>query len=233
MNKFLPKIIFSLLAAQILLIFVSWVLDAMQWCEVNSLLSASGIRWFLSTYSDNMASPVLIWILLVACAYGAIKHSVASYSQLSESKTCGELSLPRVKFILSQSKGRRQNSHHIRERRGGSSSSVRISNMARIVVIILAAIILIALLLLTIVPHAILLSVTGNFYPSPFSDSIIPILCCSTIFLSWIHGSIIGTITSIQSAFESLILGIRTFAPLIILYLFITHFCYSVIYVLG
>ncbi len=197
MNKFISKIIFSLLVAQILLIFVSWVVDAMQWCEVNSLLSASGIRWVLSKYSDNMASPVLIWILLIACAYGAITHN----------------HLPCTMY------------------NADSDTDSQPKHMARIVVIVLAAIILIAISLLAFLPHAILLSATGNLYPSPFSDSIIPVLCCSTIFLSWIYGSITGTITSIQSAFESLVSGIRAFAPIIVLYFFITLFYHSVMHV--
>lgn len=194
MNKYIGKIVFFVLAAQTLLILISWVLDAMQWCNVNSLLSASGIRWFLSKYSDCLASPILIWLLLIACAYGAVKSVVSNEKNVS------------MRYYQKK--------------------------MARIVVVVLATIILIAISLLAFMPQAILLSVTGSLFPSPFSKSIIPIICCSTIFLSWVYGSIIGTVSSVQSAFDSLVAGIRAFAPLIILYLFITHFCYSVIYVL-
>ena len=39
---------------------------------VRSMLSSEGIRWFLGHFAELMASPVLVWILLGAMAYGAV-----------------------------------------------------------------------------------------------------------------------------------------------------------------
>ena len=45
-----------------------------------------------------------------------------------------------------------------------------------------------ALAYLTITPHAVLLSVTGNLFPSSFSDGLIPLLCFEVFILSLIYG---------------------------------------------
>lgn len=39
---------------------------------VRSMLSSEGIRWFLGHFAELMASPVLVWILLGAMAYGSV-----------------------------------------------------------------------------------------------------------------------------------------------------------------
>ena len=73
MKKILPYIALVLALAQLLLILVSWVWSAaMPLSGVRSMLSSEGIRWFLGHFAELMASPVLVWILLVAMAYGAI-----------------------------------------------------------------------------------------------------------------------------------------------------------------
>ena len=73
MKKILPYLALALALAQLLLIFVSWVWSAaMPLSGVRSMLSSEGIRWFLGHFAELMASPVLVWLLLGAMAYGAI-----------------------------------------------------------------------------------------------------------------------------------------------------------------
>ena len=83
----LPHIAFSLLAAQLLLMLVSWLLSAaIPTSGVRSLLSSEGLRWFLGHFSDVLGTPLLLCLLLVLMAYGCLKrcgilHFKSSYRQ--------------------------------------------------------------------------------------------------------------------------------------------------------
>ena len=74
MNKekittFLAYLTGGLLAAQALLFLVSWLVTAMMPdTAVHSLLSSEGIRWFFGSFVGNVASPVLVWLLILAMA---------------------------------------------------------------------------------------------------------------------------------------------------------------------
>ena len=65
-----------LVLAQLLLMLVSWIWSAaVPPSGVRSMLSSEGIRWFLGHFSEMLATPLLIWILLLAVAYGCVVHS--------------------------------------------------------------------------------------------------------------------------------------------------------------
>lgn len=73
MKRILPYIALVLALAQLLLILTSWVWSAaMPLSGVRSMLSSEGVRWYLGHFAELMASPVLVWILLGAMAYGAV-----------------------------------------------------------------------------------------------------------------------------------------------------------------
>lgn len=83
----LPHIAFSLLAVQLLLMLVSWLLSAaIPTSGVRSLLSSEGLRWFLGHFSDVLGTPLLLCLLLLLMAYGCLKgcgilHFKSSYRQ--------------------------------------------------------------------------------------------------------------------------------------------------------
>ena len=56
---------------------------------------------------------------------------------------------------------------------------------------------IVIMLLLTVVPHAILLSVTGQLFPSNFSVSLIPTLSFILLVMSLSYGVTGGTINSV------------------------------------
>ena len=66
----------TVFVAQLLLVLVSWLLAAARpdW-HVNSMLSSEGIRWFFRNLTTMLSSPVLIWIVLCAMAYGSVRSS--------------------------------------------------------------------------------------------------------------------------------------------------------------
>ena len=73
MKRFLPHIALTLVLAELLLMLLSWILSAaMPMSSVRSMLSGEGIRWFLGHFADMMATPLLVWILLLAMAYGCL-----------------------------------------------------------------------------------------------------------------------------------------------------------------
>lgn len=71
------RIALGLGVLEILLILLSWLINAANGSStaVRSMLSAEGIRWLFGHFTENMATPLLIWIILLSIAYGAVKTS--------------------------------------------------------------------------------------------------------------------------------------------------------------
>jgi len=76
MKRFLPHIALALVVVQLLLMLVSWIWSAaVPDSGVRSMLSSEGIRWFLGRFADLLATPMLVWLLLIAAAYGCVVRS--------------------------------------------------------------------------------------------------------------------------------------------------------------
>lgn len=81
-------------------------------------------------------------------------------------------------------------------------------------------------------PHAILLSVNGDLFPSAFSDAAVPLLCFGVILMSVVYGVMAGSFPSVPSVFNALVAGVSSFVPLIIVYLLASHLIYILSYIL-
>ena len=93
---------------------------------------------------------------------------------------------------------------------------------------LLALVLYVAVVLaLTAIPHAVLLSATGQLFPSPFSRALIPILSFGVFLLSAVYGWTAGRFTSFADIVDSLLFGIGKSAPLILLYIMLLLFCES------
>ena len=64
-----------LMMAELLLFILSWLLSATRMEGVRSLLSSEGFRWFFGYFTQMVASPVLVWLLLGLCAWGCLQRS--------------------------------------------------------------------------------------------------------------------------------------------------------------
>lgn len=66
----------ALLVLQVAVFIVSWVVTA-AFPDVNmrSLLGNEGLRWFFGSFVDNVLSPPLVWLQLVAVAVGMLRGS--------------------------------------------------------------------------------------------------------------------------------------------------------------
>ncbi len=90
-----------------------------------------------------------------------------------------------------------------------------------------------ALAYLTITPHAVLLSVTGNLFPSSFSDGLIPLLCFEVFILSLIYGIFGGTITSINGFWNCVTKESNSLLPVLFLYLLSIQLYHCFVFVFG
>lgn len=75
-NKIYGVIALLLVAAQLLAVIGSWLITAaMPHLSLRSLLSAEGIRWFCGHIDDNLAQPLLVWLILGAITWGTVDRS--------------------------------------------------------------------------------------------------------------------------------------------------------------
>jgi len=84
---------------------------------------------------------------------------------------------------------------------------------------------------LVILPHAVLLSATGQLWPSPFSRALVPLLSLLTIITSSIYGLASRNFTTLVDIISSIIWGIEKAASLILIYILALHLYESLCYV--
>ena len=187
----------SLLLFQIMVVILSWMIKTI-YPDFNgrSLLSGEGVRWFLGNFTNNVASTILVWIILIGLSWGAIRAS----------------------NILQVFK--RSHTLSYRERLGFR------------VVLIEIMIWFTVIALLSFIPHAAMLSITGQLFPSSFSKSIVPLITFIALFSSITYGLIIGKLRKGNLIIEALSNGIKQIAPYIIIYIILVQLIYSIKFVL-
>ena len=195
MRNKLGYIVLVLLVSQLALILLSWLVTAaFPELPMRSVLSSEGIRWFFGSFVSNQLSPLLIYFIMAVMAVGACVRS-RLYDALRET-----LSNTRSSLTTSSN---HQHKVHYREKVG-----LRIALVEFIVYVII-------MVLLTAIPHAILLSVTGQLFPSSFSSSFIPSLSLIIIIMSLTYGVASGTIDSIAKMHKVLVGGLEVGSRLV------------------
>ncbi|MBR6593085.1 MAG: AbgT family transporter [Prevotella sp.] len=190
------RIALLLLVLQLLVVLGSWIISAtIPETNMHSLISSEGLRWYSSNFVDMMASPLLIWIMLLSMAYGCMRGS-------------GLLSVFARGYRMTY-----------RER------------TAFVFMLFVAVAYIIALLSVTVMPRAILLSASGNLWPSPFSVALVPILTVGICLFSIVYGIVAGSFHSVSDVFTSLSSGLAKSTPLVLLYMLAIQLYYSVCFV--
>lgn len=70
------KLAFILALLQLAVVFFSWLVTVVSpQLGTRPLLSGEGIRWFMGCFADNLAHPLLVWLVLIAIACGALFYS--------------------------------------------------------------------------------------------------------------------------------------------------------------
>lgn len=199
-----------LVTAQLALILLSWLITAaFPELPIRSLLSSEGVRWFFGSFTANQLTPLLAWFITAAMAVGACVRSrlwAAFCTKMSgllhrRDSTDGRQGL------------------HYRERIG-----LRLALAEFMVYVVI-------MLLLTIVPHAILLSVTGELFPSAFSSSLIPSLSFVLIVMSLSYGVASGTVDSVARMHRVLVGGLEAGARIVPAYVIGVQLYMSLLYV--
>lgn len=189
--RLLPVAAGVLVLAQLLLMLVSWIWSAaVSASGVRSMLSSEGIRWFFGHFAEMLATPLLVWILLLAAAYGCVVSS-----------------------------GLLRGQRAYRAQR------------ARVVTMLFAVIYVGVVLLMTVVPHAVLLSADGSLWPSPFSSSLVPLVSFGIMAAALIYGTVSGSFLTLGHAVQSLVRGLQSAAPLLLLYILLAQLYYSLSFV--
>ena len=68
-------VVLVLVMSELFLVILSWLLSATRMDGVRSLLSSEGVRWFFGSFTNMVASPLLVWLLLGLCAWGSLQRS--------------------------------------------------------------------------------------------------------------------------------------------------------------
>jgi len=196
MKRLFNGVVVALLIAQLALVLMSWLLSATMTEDVRSLISSEGVRWFFSHFSSMLATPWLVWLLLLSMAAGSL-----CCSGLLET-----LRPPRSPL-------------HYRQRLAlRTSISLLVVYMAGVAA-------------LTVVPHAVLLSATGQLWPSPFSRAVVPVLSFALLLVSIVYGWVSGRYATLADVLGSLCYGIAKAAPLFLIYVLFVQFYESLKFV--
>lgn len=99
--------------------------------------------------------------------------------------------------------------------------------------LVVLAVYVVSIVLLTMVPHAVLLSADGNLFPSPFSRSIVQVICFGLFLSSAMYGIISGNTPKPTDVVSAMLSGIATFAPLLLIWLFLSQLIMSIRFVCG
>lgn len=203
-SKFLSRLAALLAILQLLLFFVSWLVNAaFPGIHVRSLLSGEGIRWFMGSFVDNLSAPLLSWLLLASMAYGSLRCA------LDRGKVRGRRDVGGVAFRYSFSR-----------------------RMALRLVVVEIVIVAVVMFLLAFVPHAVLLNVMGNIFPSSFSDSIVAVLSFTLALCSVTYGVVCGTMRTVGDVYGSFVYGLRCLSEVLPVYVLAVEFYHSLVFVL-
>lgn len=193
-KKIVGYLAVALLLALVVLVLVSWLLSATKGEGVRSLLSSEGIRFFFGGFTDMLLKPLMVWLLLLSMAWGCLRQSglLQSLPFISQKKH-NDSSQQNYKSYLGNRKG-------------------------IFLLLVMLVVYVGVVLLLTISPQAVLLSATGQLWPSPFSHALVPMITFGVLMLSVTYGLLMRRFLSIADVCQSLIQGIISAAPLLLLY---------------
>lgn len=206
-NRILGIVASVLVLLQVLLVFVSWLVNAAAPdYPVRSLLSSEGIRWFCRTFVSNIGSPVLVWMLLLSIAYSVFARS--GITGRTKGKENGSAAFPMSQPYLFQRR------HALR------------------IVFAELVIMLLVMFLLVAVPHATLLNVAGGLFPSSFSNGIIPFVAFTSIVCSITYGVVCGTLRGIGDVYEAVADGACKLGKVVPVYILLVELIHSLMFVL-
>lgn len=205
-----------LILAEVIVVFVSWIGNALSPDSgIHSLLSSEGVRWLVGSYASVVASPLLVYIIIIGMTIGVVQQSGI------------------VGALFSVMKKRSYKEPSSSDSNDGDSFFARYSErlglqMAGLVFMV----IVIAVALLTFLPHAVLINSSGSIFDSSFSRGIIPMTCFCLSLSSAVYGAFSSRFQTMSSFAGAMTHGISMLSPYILLYIFMAHLYFSIDYML-
>lgn len=96
MKRFCAIFSIVLMGLQLLLILASWIVSAVfPSSPIHALIGSGGLRWFIGSFANNLASPLLVYVLLCSITYSSLVKSgliscVASVMAKSNHSLCNK-----------------------------------------------------------------------------------------------------------------------------------------------
>lgn len=98
-------------------------------------------------------------------------------------------------------------------------------------VVVELAVLLSIMLMLTLLPHAILLSVTGNLFSGAFPRCIVPVLCAMVIMAALSFGLVSGILHTVSDVAQCLAYGLSKEAPWLLCAMLIIQLVKSALFI--
>lgn len=199
-----------LIVAEMLTVVLSWLGSALYSDgSIVSLLSSEGVRWFVGSFASIVATPYVVYLILIGMAIGMVKASGVGDAIALILKTLRE-------GKSFKSLAGNPDFHPI---------AMQISLFTLLLFIIIIS-------LLTFLPHAVLINASGTIVSSSFSRGIIPILCFGVTTSSTVYGIFSSNINTVESFATAFTRGLSAITPLLLLYILTAQLYYSITYVL-
>ena len=201
-NKAVSRLCVAVVAVELVAITGAWMANTINPLgPLNNPLSGEGVRWMFRNMMSAMVSEWLVALLLFAMSMGCMEGSGLTKA---------------LRIFFSTRRTQADVSLHYRERMG-----LRLA-------LLISVLFVVAMALLTTLPEAMLLSATGDVFPSPFSAAVMPAVCLWLAFISIAFGIVKGEFRTVTQVCTSFFNGISRFSPFVALMLLSLH-CINVI----
>ncbi len=168
---------------------------------INNILSPEGLRWSFLNAVSNVLREPLVYLIGFFFSWGVFRRSGLD------------------KALLRLFLGMKGAPFSFRQRR------------ALWFVLLLFLLFVVMLLVLVLLPHGILVSVTGNVFPSPFSTGLIPTCMLALVLISITYGVIGNTLRTFHEVVQSVYSGLGEYAGWILVYLVGAQFYACLMYI--
>lgn len=76
MKRFCAIFSIVLMGLQLLLILASWIVSAVfPSSPIHALIGSGGLRWFIGSFANNLASPLFVYVILCSITYSSLVKS--------------------------------------------------------------------------------------------------------------------------------------------------------------
>lgn len=168
---------------------------------INNILSSEGLRWSFLNAVSNVLREPLIYLIGFFLSWGAFKRSGLDRALL---RLC--LGMKGVPLSF-------------RQRR------------ALWFVLLLTILFVVMMLVLVLFPQGILVSVTGEVFPSPFSMGLMPTCMLALVLVSVTYGIIGNTLRTFHEVVQSVYCGLGEYAGWILVYIVGAQFYACLMYI--